>query len=135
MTELGQKILKYILSKTTKDNKYIYVPEIEKHLGNLPEETFNPAFAWAKDMGYINTTYMGYATPQGQYTYITSAGREYLEKEELSKRLQQETQTKELQRYTEEKRRSWIQFWVPFVFSTFISILALIVAILAYLKQ
>lgn len=37
--------------------------------------------------------------------------------------------------YNEEKRRSWIQFWVPLIISDLISLSALIVAILAYLKQ
>ena len=51
------------------------------------------------------------------------------------KRREQEQKELEQKRYEEEKRRSWIQFWVPLAVSNLISISALVVAILAYLKQ
>lgn len=49
--------------------------------------------------------------------------------------LQAHQNREEQARYNEEKRRSWIQFWVPLIISDLISLSALIVAILAYLKQ
>lgn len=51
------------------------------------------------------------------------------------KKKEQEQKEFELKRYEEEKRRSWIQFWIPLIISNIISVAALIVAILAYIKQ
>jgi hypothetical protein len=51
------------------------------------------------------------------------------------KRKEQEQKELEQKRYEEEKRRSWIQFWVPLIISNLLSFSALIVAILAYIKQ
>lgn len=51
------------------------------------------------------------------------------------KRKEQEQKELEQKRYKAEVRRSWIQFWVPLIASNLISISALIVAILAYIKQ
>ena len=51
------------------------------------------------------------------------------------KRKEQEQKELEQKRYEEEKHRSWIQFWVPLIVSNLIALSALIVSILAYLKQ
>lgn len=51
------------------------------------------------------------------------------------KRKEQEQKELEQKRYEEEKRRSWIQFWVPLIVTNIISASALVISILAYLKQ
>ena len=55
---------------------------------------------------------------------LTEKGRAYVE-ELITER----------KRYQEEKHRSWIQFWIPLIISNVISLAALVVAILAYIKQ
>lgn len=51
------------------------------------------------------------------------------------KRKEQEQKELEQKRYEEEKRRSWIQFWIPLIITNLFSLAALIVAILSYIKQ
>lgn len=58
------------------------------------------------------------------------AGRRYTE--QLEKMAQTEREQK---RYERDVRRSWIQFWIPLIITNLISVAALIVAILAYVKQ
>lgn len=50
-------------------------------------------------------------------------------------KLREKQSNTEQKRYNEERRRSWIQFWIPLIATNLISLSALIVAILAYLKQ
>jgi hypothetical protein len=54
---------------------------------------------------------------------------------EAQKRKEQEQKELEQKRYEEEKRRSWIQFWIPLILTNIISASALVISILAYIKQ
>ena len=66
----------------------------------------------------------------GSYYAAVQLGQMHSQK--IKEREREEIERK---RYEEEKRRSWIQFWIPLIVTNIISIAALLVAILAYLKQ
>lgn len=80
--------------------------------------------------GYISALKPGNGETYMFYN-LEEKAREHFEKLDKKAQIIAEQQADK----KKEIRRSWIQFWLPFIVTNLISIAALIVAILAYIKQ
>ena len=113
MDKTSKKILKYISEQTNSNQKQILASQIKAHFRRIPAATVSQALTYLETEEYISIFRNYHARPIEMHISLTYKGKTFFK----------------------EEHKQDFRFWFPFLISNIIATVALIVAILAYIKQ